>query len=82
MTISTVVLATGLALMLIGICGMLTQRDILRIIIGFSLMGTGSHIVIIAIGYVAHGTAPIIDAGLSLATRPRDPSIPYPRRLR
>jgi len=29
-TISTVVLATGLALMLIGICGMLTQRDILR----------------------------------------------------
>jgi multicomponent Na+:H+ antiporter subunit C len=52
-TISTIVLATGLMLILIGVWGMLTHRDILRIIIGFSLMGTGSHIVIatvVAIG--------------------------------
>jgi multicomponent Na+:H+ antiporter subunit C len=70
-TISTIVLATGLMLILIGVWGMLTHRDILRIIIGFSLMGTGSHIVIIAIGYVANGTAPIIDAGLNLADAPR-----------
>jgi multicomponent Na+:H+ antiporter subunit C len=64
--ISTVVLGTGLILMLIGIWGMLTHRNILRIIISFSLIGTGSHIVIVAIGYVANGTAPIIDRVLPL----------------
>jgi len=68
--ISTIVLATGLLLMLIGIWGLLTHRNLLRIIIGFSLMGTGTHIVIVAIGYVAGGTAPIIDRTIdaSIAT--------------
>ena len=76
MTISSIVLSTGLILILIGIWGMLTQRNILRIIVGFMLMGTGSHLVIVAIGYVSNGTAPIIDGGLSLAeasTRSVDP---------
>jgi multisubunit Na+/H+ antiporter MnhC subunit len=64
--ISNVVLATGLVLILVGICGMLAHRNILRIIVAFSLIGTGTHIVIVAIGYVASGTAPIIDRALSL----------------
>ncbi len=51
--ISTVVLATGLTLILIGIWGMLTHRNILRIVIAFSLIGTGTHILMVAIGYVA-----------------------------
>ena len=46
------VLTTGLALMLIGLWGALTHRNILRIIISLSLFGTGSHILIVAIGYV------------------------------
>jgi multisubunit Na+/H+ antiporter MnhC subunit len=65
--ISTAVLATGLTLILIGIWGMLTHRNILRIVIGFSLIGTGTHIVMVAIGYVAGGTAPIIDRSLRAA---------------
>lgn len=76
MTIATIVLSTGLILILIGIWGMLTQRNILRIILGFMLMGTGSHLVIVAIGYVGNGTAPIIDSSLSVAeaaTRSVDP---------
>ena len=51
--ISNIVLATGFILILIGFWGMLTHRNILRIIIGFSLIDTGIHIVIVAIGYVA-----------------------------
>src|SRR5262245_66629953 len=81
MAISSVVLATGLLLMLIGVFGMLTHRDILRIIIGFSIFGTGSHIVIVAIGYIANGTAPIIDAGLSLADAPARSVDPIPSAL-
>lgn len=81
MTLSSIVLATGLALILIGVWGMLTHRNILRIIIGFSLMGTGSHIVIVAIGYVAGGTAPIIDDALTLAEAPSHAVDPVPSAL-
>ncbi len=62
--ISHIVLVTGLLLILIGLWGLLTHRNILRIIISFSLMGTGTHIATVAIGYVRNGTAPIIDRGL------------------
>jgi len=65
--ISNIVLATGFILVLIGLWGMLTHRNILRIIIGFSLVDTGIHIVIVSIGYVANGTAPIIDNALNPA---------------
>lgn len=79
--ISKVVLATGLILMLIGIWGVLTHRNILRIIISFSLIGTGTHIVIVAIGYVARGTAPIIDRALSMADAPGRAVDPVPSAL-
>jgi multicomponent Na+:H+ antiporter subunit C len=65
--ISTVVLITGLVVMLIGFWGVLTHRNILRIIISLSLIGTGTHILIVAIGYVRGGTAPIIDRALTVA---------------
>jgi multisubunit Na+/H+ antiporter MnhC subunit len=74
--ISRIVLTTGLLLILIGLWGMLTHRNILRIIIGFSLMGTGTHIIIVAFGYVTNGTAAIIDRALSVseaASRAVDP---------
>jgi multicomponent Na+:H+ antiporter subunit C len=73
---SSYVLATGLALILIGLWGMLTQKHIIRMIIGFSLIDTGIHMVMIAIGYVTGRTAPIIDATVSAneaATRVVDP---------
>lgn len=74
--ISHLLLVTGLVLMLIGMWGVLVHRNILRIIIGFSLFGTGTHIVIVATGYVTGGTAPIIDTALpagAAATRAVDP---------
>jgi len=65
--ISTIVLCSGLGLILIGLWGMLTQRNLIRMIIGFSLLDTGIHMVMIAIGYVTGGTAPIIDAAVPAA---------------
>jgi multicomponent Na+:H+ antiporter subunit C len=68
--LSLFALTTGLALILIGLFGMLTQKHIIRMIIGFSLirmiigfslMDTGVHLVMVAIGYVTGGTAPIIN---------------------
>jgi multisubunit Na+/H+ antiporter MnhC subunit len=60
--ISVIVLCSGFGLILIGLWGMLTQRNIIRMIIGFSLLDTGIHMVMVSIGYVTGGTAPIIDA--------------------
>jgi multisubunit Na+/H+ antiporter MnhC subunit len=65
--LSTIVLCSGLGLIMIGLWGMLTQRNMIRMIIGFSLLDTGIHMVMIAIGYVTGGTAPIIDAAVPAA---------------
>jgi multisubunit Na+/H+ antiporter MnhC subunit len=78
---SNIVLATGFILVLIGFWGMLTHRNILRIIIGFSLIDTGIHIVIVSIGYVANRTAPIIDSALSRSEAPSRVVDPIPSAL-
>jgi len=65
--LSLFALTTGLALILIGLFGMLTQKHIIRMIIGFSLMDTGVHLVMVAIGYVTGGTAPIINDAVPAA---------------
>lgn len=65
--VSTVLMATGFGLILIGLAGILLHRNILRLIIGFSLMDSGVAIVLVASGYVTGGTAPIIDADLPAA---------------
>ncbi len=59
--ISLIVLCSAFALIIIGLWAMLTQRNLIRIIIGFSLMDTGIHMTMVAIGYVTAGTAPIIN---------------------
>ena len=79
--ISHVLLVTGLLLVLVGLWGVLTHRNILRIIIGFSLIGTGINIVIVATGYVTGGTAPIIDRALALSEAPSRAVDPVPSAL-
>ncbi len=79
--VSTILLITGFCLTLIGLWGMLTHRNILRIIIGFALIDTGLHIVMVATGYITGGTAPIIDATLSKADAVRRAIDPIPSAL-
>jgi multisubunit Na+/H+ antiporter MnhC subunit len=81
LSISNIVLVTGFTLVLIGFWGMLTQRNVLRIIIGFSLIDTGIHIVIVSLGYVTNGTAPIIDSALNAAQAPSLVVDPIPSAL-
>jgi multicomponent Na+:H+ antiporter subunit C len=79
--VSTLLLITGFCLSLIGLWGMLTQRNILRIIIGFAVIDTGLHIVMVATGYITGGTAPIIDSALSKADAARRAIDPIPSAL-
>lgn len=79
--VSHILLVTGFILVLIGLWGMLTHRNIFRIIIGFSLIDTGLHIVMVATGYITGGTAPIIDKALSMAEVTQRSVDPIPAAL-
>ena len=63
-SLPTIVLASGFMVVLIGFWGMMTRKNIIQIIIGFSLTDTGVHMVMVAIGYLNGRTAPIIDAAV------------------
>ena len=56
-----IALITGFALILIGLYGILSNKNILKIIVGFSLFDTGLHVLIVTVGYIKGGTAPILD---------------------
>ena len=71
----------GLALMLIGIWGLLSHKNIIRMIIGFSLVDTGIHMVMVAIGYVTGGTAPIINEAVGKAAALEKVVDPVPSAL-
>lgn len=53
-------LGIGVLLILIGLWGMLTRRNLIKIIIGFSIIDTGVHLVMVAVGYLPGRTAPVI----------------------
>lgn len=59
-----IIIILGFALVIIGIYGMLTQKNLIKIVIGFSILDTGTHIIIVAIGYIKNRTAPIIDSAV------------------
>jgi len=63
-------------LMALGVWGLMSRRHLIRIIIGFSLLDTGVHLLLVAFGYRSEGTAPIIGSGLGaeeLVSRAVDP---------
>ncbi|MCK5241717.1 cation:proton antiporter subunit C [bacterium] len=60
----------------IGLYGILTKRNIVKIIIGFVIMEAGVHLLLILIGYRMQGEAPILQPGMKLSefiTRAVDP---------
>ena len=57
-------LSIGLILIIIGIWGIITQKNILKIIIGFSIFDTGLHVVMVSIAYVRGKAAPILDSAI------------------
>lgn len=58
---ATIAIITGFILILIGLWGILTRKNLIKMILGFSLLDTGVHIVMVSIGYIKGRTAPILD---------------------
>jgi multicomponent Na+:H+ antiporter subunit C len=70
-----IALFTGFALVLMGLYGALTNRDIIRMIIGFTIADAGVNIVLVSVGMMPGRTAPILDiiAPADAAARIIDP---------
>jgi multisubunit Na+/H+ antiporter MnhC subunit len=60
-------MATGFILILIGLFGALTNRNILRMIVAFTVADTGVNLVIVGVGYMRGRTAPILDSAVAAA---------------
>ena len=61
-----VALIIGFLVILAGLWAIMTRKNIIRIIIGFSIFDTGLHIVMVALAYVKGRTAPILDSAVGI----------------
>ncbi|WP_346856007.1 sodium:proton antiporter [uncultured Draconibacterium sp.] len=77
----TIALITAFALILIGIYGILSNKNIIKIIVGFWLFETGLHVLIVTIGYIKGGTAPILDDAVGLTNVSEKIVDPIPQAL-
>ena len=64
MDLGIIAVSVGFLLILVGVWGILTQKNIIKIVIGFSVFDTGLHMIMVGIGYVKGGTAPILDGAI------------------
>jgi len=76
-----VALITGFLVILGGLWAILANRNLIRMIIGFSLMDTGTHIVIVALSYVRGKTAPILDSAVGVKDAASKITDPVPQAL-
>ena len=74
-------LILGFLLLIIGLYGMLTQKNLIKIVIGFSIVDTGTHIIIVSIGYLRGKTAPIIDSAVDIKNAVTSVVDPIPSAL-
>lgn len=74
-------LILGFALVILGIYAMLTQKNIIKIILGFSIADTGIHVIIISFGYLKGKMAPIIDGAVNISNAWNEVVDPIPSAL-
>lgn len=51
----------SIVLFLVGLYGVLSKRNLIKIVIGLAIMEYSVNLFLILVGYVSGGTAPIID---------------------
>ena len=54
---ATIALGIGSLLILIGLWGILTRRNMIRIVLGIAVAETGLHLVMVAVGYISGRTS-------------------------
>ncbi len=61
---------TALGLVLIGIWGVLTRKNILRIALAFTLADTGVNLILVWSGFLPGRSAPIVDSSVTSMVDP------------
>ncbi len=67
---------TAIALILIGLYAALAKKNLLKIVIGLSIVDSGLHLLFVAIGYISNGTAPIFSPEVLGSTQPMVDPVP------
>ncbi|MEN8228079.1 MAG: cation:proton antiporter subunit C [Bacteroidota bacterium] len=60
-SIEQIAVIAGFLLLITGLWGIISQKNIIRMIISFSIIDTSIHLLLVSIGYIRNRTAPIID---------------------
>ena len=55
----------SIALILIGLYAILVKRNVLKMLVGLSIMETGVNLLLISVGYVSGKSAPILSEGIT-----------------
>lgn len=63
-------LISAFSLVLVGIFGMLTRKNIVRILLAVNILETGVNLLLVGLGYVPGGKAPIITSAISASNLP------------
>ncbi len=75
------VLGIGFILMVIGFWGLVTRRNMIKMVLSIAIAETGLQLVMIAIGYLKGRTAPILDAAVPLQDAVHRVVDPVPQAL-
>ncbi|MEO2151528.1 MAG: NADH-quinone oxidoreductase subunit K [Thermococcus sp.] len=67
----------AISLILIGLYAVLVKKNILKMLIGLSIMETGVNLLLISIGYISGKSAPILSEGIG----PNQAVDPIPQAL-
>jgi len=81
MTLSHIAMALGFVLILVGLYGALSNRDIFRMIVSFTIADTGVNVVLVSVGYLPGRTAPILDAAVPTSEALARITDPVPQAL-
>ncbi|AFL94407.1 putative monovalent cation/H+ antiporter 1 subunit C [Thermococcus cleftensis] len=67
----------AISLILIGLYAVLVKKNLLKMLIGLSIMETGVNLLLVSVGYVAGRSAPILSEGIG----PNQAVDPIPQAL-
>jgi multicomponent Na+:H+ antiporter subunit C len=67
----------AISLVLIGLYAVLVKKNVLKILIGLSIMETGVNLLLVSIGYISGRSAPILSEGIG----PNQAVDPIPQAL-
>jgi len=66
---------------MVGLWGIISQKNIIKMIISFSIIDTSIHLLLVAIGYIRNRTAPIIDSAVNKSNAADLVTDPVPQAL-